>query len=352
VGILEIKRRLRELSETEIGRIIFLCQVIMATFVGSRSLNTGTDTLVYATHFGLIEKCQCLTGSHELGFEWLTLIVSLTGFGATFYFIVISLIIFMLVNRVISQINRMDGHKYIWDGSTLRVLIIATFLVSPFFVSAHINAIRQGMAAFFVFYALLSILSKNWKSFIFTGLIAISIHSTSIMYLGLFPLLLLPFKALFFLVSSLSIVYAASFSDDLLLRASEVLGISLYESVVSYRNDVNYQSGVRYDFLIFSWVGIFFALACRRFFDKFERVITLMSLIKVYLLLIIPFLLFGFANFSNRYAYTAWLFLSILIAYSVNGMFFWKKRRVLFLSVIILIAPSIFLVMTFNGMAR
>lgn len=104
--------------------------------------------------------------------------------------------------------------------------------------------------------------------------------------------------------------------------------------------------------MIFSWVGVFFALGCRRFFDKFERVITLMSLIKVYLLLIIPFLLFGFANFSNRYAYTAWLFLSILIAYSVNGMVFWKKRRVLFLSVIILIAPSIFLVMTFNGMAR
>jgi len=59
-----------------------------------------------------------------------------------------------------------------------------------------------------------------------------------------------------------------------------------------------------------------------------------------------------FCKRLNSYAYTALHFLSILIAYSVNGMVFWKKRRVLFLSVIILIAPSIFLVMTFNGMAR
>jgi len=352
VKVWEIKTRLSGISSDKNSLIIYVSQIFLAVVVGNRALNVGTDTFTYATLFEIIQNCQCLSGSQELGFEWFSLIISLTNFGTGFYFTCISLVIFMMINLVISKIVRIDKEEREFNDISLKVVIISAFLVSPFFVSAHINAIRQGLAAFFVFYALLSVLDNNWKGFIISGLIGVSIHSTSIIYLGLFPVLFLPFRVLIFLVTLLSIIYAFGAAEVVLQSVSDVFGLSLYDTVVNYRTDVYYRAGVRYDFLFFSWIGIVFALLGRKFVGDNESDTALITLTKVYILLIIPFLLFGFANFSNRYAYTAWLFLSILIPYTAHRMIFWKRLEKILLPGLIFFSPGIFLLMVMNGFAR
>ena len=62
--------------------------------------------------------------------------------------------------------------------------------VSPMFVNASINAVRQGLAALLVFTALLSFQQRKWWPFALYGALASSLHLSSLLYLVFAPLLL------------------------------------------------------------------------------------------------------------------------------------------------------------------
>ncbi|MEX1200852.1 MAG: EpsG family protein [Methylophaga sp.] len=328
---------------------IYSGQFFLAILVGARDLDVGTDTLRYAEWYAVIADCYCLWGTVEPGFNVFSLIISLISDSTVFYFFVISMALFIMTNVISGKVVNLDSQLEKKNKQLISALILMAFLVSPFFVSAHINAIRQGMAAFIVFYAFLSFYDRSWVKFLIASVLAISIHTTSIMYLVLFPLLLIPFHILFAMSVGLSITYASGFSEVMVMHLSNALDLPLYDFVAGYQENQAYQSGVRYDFLIFSWLGLCFALIGRYFSNK-KKVIT--SLLSVYIILMIPFLILGFANFSNRYAYTAWLFLSVLTAYAAYSIPVWEKLRVVVSPYALILGSLAFLLMALNGFAR
>jgi hypothetical protein len=61
--------------------------------------------------------------------------------------------------------------------------------LSPMFVNASINAVRQGLAALLVFTALLAFHRRQWRNFIVYGALASSFHYSSLLYLAFAPML-------------------------------------------------------------------------------------------------------------------------------------------------------------------
>lgn len=328
---------------------IYIGQFFLAILVGSRDLSIGTDTERYAAWYKVIADCHCFYGNIEPGFNLFGLITSLFTDSVGGYFFAISLALFVMLNLVARKVTRLDSQIGQKEKKLLFTLILLAFFLSPFFVSAHINAIRQGMAAFMLFYALLSFQEKSWGKFILGSVLAMSFHISSIMYLVLFPLLMLPIWILLVILAGMSVIYASGLSEVIVSSVSGLFNLPLHDYVTQYRADVAYQSGVRCDFLIFSLLGVGFGLL-GRYFSNNKAIID--SLLKIYIVLLIPFLMLGYANFSNRYVYTAWLFLSILTAYAAYSVPVWEKLKTIIIPYIVIFGQSIFLLMALNGIAR
>lgn len=329
--------------------VIYLGHIVLAVLIGTRDLNIGTDTANYARWHEVIADCRCLWGNVELGFNMFSLVISLISNSVVFYFICISLMLFVMTNIISEKVAGLDNQFDHKNKQLILVFILLAFLLSPFYVSAHINAIRQGMAAFVVFYAFLSLCDRGWIKFVIASALAISIHSSSIMYLAIFPLLLLPFRILLAISAGLSLIYAIGFSEIIVRYISDLFNLPLYDYVTGYRSEVTYQGGVRYDFLIFSWLGLLFGLV-GRYFSNSKTVLT--SLLNIYIVLLIPFLVLGFANFSNRYVYTAWLFLSVLAAYAAYSIPIGLRVKSFVYPYGIIAGQVIFLLMALNGFAK
>lgn len=324
-------------------------QVILAILIGARGLDVGTDTARYAEWFKQIADRFGFYGNIEPGFNIFGLMIAFISDSVIFYFFCISLALFVMTNVIAVKVANFDGQLEHKDKQLIFGLILLGFLLSPFYVSAHINAIRQGLAGFMVFYAFLCLHDRSWIKFVIASIVAVSFHSSSAMYLVLFPLFLLPFPYLLAIAIGFSLLYATGLTEVIVKYLSHLLHLPLYDFVAGFRTDVSYQSGIRYDFLVFSWLGLLFALIVRYFSDK-KEVIT--SLLNIYIVLLVPFLMLGFANFSNRYAYTAWLFLSVLAAYTAYLVPVWQRLRVLVSPYGLIVGCVAFLVMAQNGFAR
>ena len=328
---------------------LYVFELLLAIFVGSRDLSVGTDTLTYANRFFAMEECGCFKLNQEFGFQLFAYLAVLTGLGVEFYFSLLSFTLFILVNTVASKIVNTNNGKN--RDITLSYIVLAALLISPFFVSSHINAIRQGLASFFIFYAFLSFQNREWGKCVFISLISISIHYTSVMYIVLLGGVFISLPFLLGVISLLSLLYAAGGSEPLIAWISELTNVELYSFIKNYQQHIDYKSGVRYDFLLFSLFWAILTLLFNLFLIKEQHQKIVELCLKIYLLLLIPFLLFGFANFSNRYVYSAWLFAAIMVATTVYFSTLWDKVKSL-LPLILLSAPIIFIVMVLNGFAR
>jgi hypothetical protein len=87
----------------------------------------------------------------------------------------------------------------------------------------------------------------------------------------------------------------------------------IYNSVMDYSLSSNYHSGVRIDFAVFSifWYVLPFILAPMVHKPFNQRIKDSTA---VYLVMLIPFFLVGWGNFSNRYLLPAYLATSLIVA--------------------------------------
>lgn len=335
--------------------LVLLTQIVLAVLVGGRDLSIGHDTYRYAQLYEAIKDCLCFDGAVEKGFQSLSFLFAYAGVNNEIYFIGISLILFFLVNTVAIKFVEIFSHsveKYSYEYWQLIYLAILIFLWSPFFVSAHINVIRQGLASFFVYLALFAFILKNWRLFVFSSITAISFHHTSLMYIAFFPLLLLTVNQVLSIALVLSVSYSSGFSEIFIAWISNVLELGIYEKISNFQRKVNYESGIRYDFMIFSLVMGLLPYLIYRFISTEKYRKGLAALLKVYALLLIPFLLFGFAKFSDRFLYTAWLFLPFLAAGTLCSIKLWREWKTRIFYVLSIVSPLIFSFMSLNGIAR
>jgi len=288
----------------------FLLLAAVAVFacwlVGTRGPDVGTDTHTYAGFFEGLGRSSIETRL-EPGFTYLSYALWKLGVGVVGY--QTALFATMLATVVVATRRY---HAFLGEGTgylTFLGTALMLLFVSPMFVNATINAVRQGLAALLVFTALLSFRERRWWSFAAYGLLASSLHMSSLLYLAFAPLLLFGVRMQRLVAAAAFALYVTGLSMVL------VRGFvpALYELVMSYTANSYYRSGVRTDFAVFSifWYALPYMLMplVRGEFREKIREST-----GVYLVMLLPFFAIGWGFFSNRYLLPGWLAVSLILA--------------------------------------
>ncbi len=296
--------------------IVAVC-LFVDIVVGSRSIDVGTDTYVYAGFFHEIRGGPIST-RFEPGFLLITRVLSLSGFSVEAYQSILFGI--LLLMAAIASRKYFDYLGSTRGYLTFLVACLMFLLISPMFVNASINAVRQGLAALPVFTALLAFHQRQWRSFFIYGVIATSFHYSSLLYLAFAPLLLVNLKLLRIAAIVAFIAYCTGVTQ-IVVRA---VAPFIYNAVMDYSLGAKYKSGVRIDFAVFSifWYALPFMLnsIVRKPYSTRIKDST-----AVYLVMLLPFFVLGWGNFSNRYLLSSYLAASMMVA----AIFFHSRISIL-----------------------
>ena len=288
----------------------FLMVVLAGVFgcwaVGTRSLDIGTDTSVYAGFYESMGHTAIHTRL-EPGFVFFTWLVRQLDLSVVGY----QVCLFALL-LVIAFIACRKYFNYIGGGRGFMVFLTAAVMllfVSPMFMQGAINAVRQGLAALLVFTSLLSFHRRQFFQFFLFGGIAASLHLSSLMYLACAPVLLLGPRSLRWIAAGSFFLYVSGLS----MKLVQTLMPSLYVFVQEYAANPDYRSGVRVDFAVFSifWYVLPLMLAPLIRESRREAIVNSTS---IYLVMVIPFFAVGWGSYSNRFLLPAWLSASLIIA--------------------------------------
>lgn len=274
--------------------------------VGTRGLDIGTDTITYATFFEHLGVRRFETRL-EPGFVFVSYVLNKIGLDVTGYqtalFALLLLIIAVSSRRYFDYLGATRGYLTFLSAALMLLYL------SPMFVNASINAVRQGLAALLVFAALLSFQQRKWWLFVLYGAVASSLHMSSLLYLACAPALFLSARVLRYAAVLAFVVYCTGLSL-ILVRAAIP---PLYQLVMTYTFDPDYKSGVRIDFAVFSifWYALPLLLAPLVRSPYRDRIKESTA---VYLVMLLPFFAVGWGYFSNRYLLPAWLATSLILA--------------------------------------
>lgn len=290
--------------------VVFVQGFLIATWVGLRPLAVGTDTANYFNFYYEVVACQCLPGKFEIGFEAVAYLLALFDSDSSLLFFVMSFLNFLLMFGVAKKtakhfLDRRESRK-------LFMVVLAAFLVSPFFLNSQINVIRQGLSVLFLFLAIFEARDRRFLRAVIWGLLSLSFHQTAALSLLSLFLLVLGRKVVLFATVLMAIVYVAGGSEAFVVLLSNMTGLDIYGRISGYAIGAEYKAGVRLDFAVFSIAIPVFVKCVVRFFNTSSEYLD--WAVSIYLSLLMPFWFFGWANYSDRYAFTAWLFASVVLS--------------------------------------
>ncbi|WP_221250094.1 EpsG family protein [Desulfuromonas versatilis] len=311
---------------SRIGRSVFVAGLALllvgvafcCSTVALRPLNIGTDTQAYANFFYHVDKYGIVNTRLEPGYVAFARIVSYLGFDL----VGMQALTFLLLITIIVY-SATEYWKYLGSFNSKLMFLTASFgffFLSPMFVNASINAIRQGLASLLIFTALLSFSRRQWLKFAVLSFAAIGFHYSSVIYIVFSPMLLLRQRGLHLVFVFFFILYCLGLTEEMVKFVSPFV----YSQVMDYKYGSQYNAGVRLDFAFFSifwYIIASFSLFFVRKSVKEKLVVT----ISIYLTMLLPFFLVGFGNYSNRLLVPAWLSLSLLF-----GAIIYNCRVVIF----------------------
>ena len=301
------RRSIDRAGATALSLLLLLAVAVFGCWlVGTRPPEIGTDTRTYAGFFEALGR-ESIETRLEPGFVYLSYALWKLGVGVTGYQ---TALFALLLGTVVVSTRRyfhyLDEHRgYLTFLGTAVMLLF----VSPMFVNASINAVRQGLAALLVFTALLSFRQRNWGAFVVFGAVSASLHLSSLLYLAFAPVLLFGARTQRLVAVAAFVLYVTGISMVLV----RTLVPTLYELVMAYTPSSYYRSGVRIDFAVFSifWYALPHVLAPlvrAQFRDRIKDSTA------IYLVMMLPFFAIGWGSFSNRYLLPAWLAVSLILA--------------------------------------
>lgn len=283
--------------------IFFILCITVA--IGYRPDFVGSDTAGYINNYYQIALQQI---HYEYLFVQLAKVVALCGGTPKVFLTILALINNSLIVLFAIKLTEYLDKKI--DFSKLLLLLSFFLLVSPFFFSCQTNVLRQGTAIFFLFVAYVSYINKSYVDFLLCSLCALGFHKTTIFFLPFIFLVHCSYPVLIRILFVLCIAYLLEVNQYLLHYISP----KLYTSIHEYGLNKPYLRGVRYDFVTFTvTIGVLVHFLMSYLLEKRDSE-QMNSLLKIYWILTIPFFLFGFGAYSDRYLLPAWVFISVIVA--------------------------------------
>lgn len=287
------------------------CAAAATFLVATRDLDVGRDTHRYASFYYSLDA-RFLESRFEPGFLALSRALRTAGFSLQFYFGL--LFVLLITLHLAATLHIARALKLNVSRQILSAVALGVLFAWPFFPSAAVNGIRQGLSAPLTLISIIFVYQRRWLAYAISTLLAISFHFTAVLFAP-FALLVLNRHLPPLAVLLGSILYATGVSEDLVF----LLSPKLHQIVIEYGSDADYQTGVRFDFLLFSLsLYLVFRLAHLLLPTPWRR--SLQILANCYLVCLIPFLLLGWGAFSNRFLLPAWLTSAVLPTFLLSAV--------------------------------
>lgn len=297
-------------SDAAAAGLSFLLVVVAVAFgcwvVGSRGIDIGTDTRVYAGFFEGLGHTKVQTRL-EPGFVLVSYAIRKLGFGVHGYqgalFGLLLLTAFIACRKYYRGLAAERGFMTFLAASVMLLYF------SPMFVNGAINAVRQGLAALLIFTALMAFQRRQLLQFFVLGGLASTLHVSSLMYLACAPALLVSARVLRYIAAAAFLLYVSGLS----MKLVQALIPELYGFVMTYAMNPDYKSGVRVEFAVFSIFWYVLPHVMAPLVREQQREYVLQSA-AVYLVMVLPFFAVGWGSYSNRFLLPAWLAASLIVA--------------------------------------
>ena len=296
-------------SNTHLQLLAYIFLAMAATyFVGLRGEDIGSDTPFYLKYFDFVKYGDSLEGVErvEIGFYWLTKIISYFTDSKCVYLSIIFLIQFIGITSALFKKNEI-----------FRPYLFLTFiwLSYPFFYSITLNTLRQGLAFVFVIYAIdAKLQNKKYSPYILL-LLGSSLHYSILSFIICFIILELKPKFItllwfwFFVVGLVFFGWMELITNQLLELI--VLNKPYYSSYLDSSINEDYVTGFRLDFTIFSALPIAYYFL-NNTFNRKNRYRTEPIFI-IYLIMNIFYFCFAHLPYSDRFGLASWILIPLMI---------------------------------------
>lgn len=305
-----------------VALFVLACAALLVFKVATRDSSTGTDTQNYVDLLEDARSCDCILDGDEPLFAALVRALTMAGMSDAIFFGVISAIQMLAAIKLGWSFAKLMDYRE--KGAAFVLMFLALLVAFPFFLAMQINVLHQGVGAFFVALAAIQFYRRRfWPAL---GLIAAGtgFHYSTLMYAAAMPLLLVKPSVLMSVFVGLLLMYVSGASEHVVRLISDASGVPLYSIVAGYGAFAEYRVGIRYDFVVFSLLPLGLTYLVYLFFPSSIARKRMNGLCAIYAVLLVPFLFFGWASYSDRYALGAWLLMpafgALLVARFSGGL--------------------------------
>jgi len=279
--------------------------LVVAIITASRDFSIGTDTENYISFF-----MSVIEGGETKQKPIMTLFAQLVKvFSADprIYLGLLSLMFAFIYMRAVREAvvsYRLTANEF------LVVIggVLAFLFWSNWYVVASINGLRQGLSEAFLYLSIMFFLQHKYWMFSVFFAVAVLTHFAMLLVLPFIWLLKLKDNSCFVIVLSTAIAYLLGLNELVVSLLSSIFGLGVYESILDYGSGSGLWLGLQWDHFLYSIFWLFVFIFFRRYIqNRFKD--TYLNIVKVYAFLLMPYFVFGFGGFSNRYAFIAWLFI-------------------------------------------
>jgi hypothetical protein len=302
--------------------------ILTSLIIATRFIDVGIDTKVYLTLYSNIHKPDFETYT-EPGFLLIMKVFSLFGLHSSFWLFFLALLTntFLIISGL-----KIFKYSFIKTYNNHLLFFFSMLLFSSWYLTLTTNGIRQGLAISILIYGVVSCLFDKNRKFLYLIYfpIALSFHYSILLFLPLVFLLHVNFKKVSIIFWVTAIGYPLGFNEILVKFLSDFFGIGVYELIKYFTiTESEVGSGMYegfdmrlYIYTLFWPTLLWLILKCNYKINLIRsKKYHFKELIKIYMLFGIPYFIFGFGPFANRYAMLCWMFipfLQVLIFFSIN----------------------------------
>lgn len=279
---------------------------ILAYFVASRNPDIGTDTQNYIDYFDVATTLPLR--NTEPGFYYLSILIKMLTDNVFWFFLYIYILVtglmFISFRCFSGELSRSYCAYYLFSG---------ILLFSSWYFVAVANGLRQGISLAILYMSLGLFFRRNYVASMFFLVISFSFHYSSFLILPFLCLLFFSFRIVAFFFVILSLSYPLGVNEFLVERASALGGVDVYSKIKDYSSEDPVWYGFNFNLFLYTVFWAFFFYLIIRFFSRYlVNQVLLVNCLKAYFVLCMPYFVFAFGSFSNRYGFIAWFFLPIL----------------------------------------
>lgn len=300
-----------------------LIAAVICLLIGWRPWVVGSDSYYYEGFFLRLVRGE-VGGRYEIGFYYFSWLVSKLTSDVRIYFSLICGLFLILYFAFVANLAVCEGRRKEIAGWLF--CVIGMLAWSSWFQVAVTNGLRQGLSLVSSYVAISYLLRRKYIAFVAFSAIAVSFHKSGILVVASSLLLLTPSWVARSAVVVSCALYFFGLSERLLYPVVEGLGLQDAFGLDRHQGAVDAWFGfswVVFGYTIFWWVVLF----CYDLVSRFDiGLFRSEAMLNIYSVLLLPYFLFGFGAYSNRYAYMAWLLLPLIqtrilwaLPISVNG---------------------------------